>query len=130
MVLSISSAAFRCASASMRNPSSFSKSVLLLYDTINGIEIHPPLWRPGPCGLTPSLFRRNRADVTRRKESRKPRTYQSGITEEVVSKRSDEGAGAETGGRGERTSVLIIMERCANNRAEPTGVRLSARRPA
>ncbi len=76
MVLSISSAAFRCASARMRNPSSFSKSALLLYDIINGIEIHPPLWRPGPFGLTPYLFKRNRADVTQRKESRKPRTYQ------------------------------------------------------
>src|SRR5437868_8406667 len=106
MVLSISSAALRCASASMRNPSSCSTSVLLLYDTINGIEIHPPLWRPGPFGLTPYLFRRNRADVTRQKESRKPRMYQSGITKKDARKRRDEGAGAETDGRGERTNVL------------------------
>jgi len=37
MVLSISSAALRCASANMLHPSSFSESILLLYDTITGM---------------------------------------------------------------------------------------------
>jgi hypothetical protein len=51
MVLSISSAAFRCASASMRNPSSCSKSALLLYDTIHGIGIRPPWRKRGSLAL-------------------------------------------------------------------------------
>ena len=70
------------------------------------LEIPPLLWRPGPFGLTPSLFRRNLVKLTRRKDSCEPKTYQSGITDGAVNKHTDEGAGAEVGGQGEDTNIL------------------------
>ena len=65
MVLSISSAAFRCAAASMRTPFSVSLSVVLLHDTINGMEIHPLLRSPETFRRTHHLCRSNRAEVAK-----------------------------------------------------------------
>jgi hypothetical protein len=63
----------------MRNPFSVSLSVVLLHDTINGMEIHPLLRSPETFRLTHQLFINNRAEVAQCRERRKLRTDQTGI---------------------------------------------------
>src|SRR3989442_3425465 len=69
-------------------------------------EIHPLLWRPEAFRLTHQLFISNQVEIARRRGTRKLRTYQSGINEEHVLRGK---------GRGNRTYILLMLEKYINN---------------
>ena len=81
-------------------------------------EIYPLVWRPEPFRLTHQLFISNQAEIARRRGTRKLRTYQSGINEEHVLRGK---------GRGNRTYVLLILEKYINNLSGTDGHRTIGR---
>src|SRR6266566_6517602 len=81
-------------------------------------EIHPLLWRPETFRLTHQLFIRNQIEIARRRGTRKLRTYQSGINEKHVLRGK---------GRGNRTYILLILEKYINNLSGTDGHRTIGR---
>src|SRR5260370_18074762 len=78
-------------------------------------EIHPLLRRPETFRLTHQLFISNRSEDAQLRGTQKLRTNQSGINEEHVLRGK---------GRGNRTYILLIIEKCINNLSGTDGFRL------
>jgi len=76
------------------------------------------LWRPETFRLTHQLFISNQVEIARRRGTRKLRTYQSGINEEHVLRGK---------GQGNRTYILLMLEKYINNLTGTNGHRTIAR---